>query len=59
MGVINEEIKINKVKKKVVIQRLKQLGLKTFSELNAILPEKQKVTVVSQEENKEGDEIVE
>jgi len=42
LGVISEEIKINKVKKRVIIQRLKNLGFKTQSELNEILPERKK-----------------
>jgi len=33
-GVISEEIKINRVKKRAVVKRLRELGLKTHSELN-------------------------
>ena len=44
-GVISEEIKINRVKRRDVVKRLRQLGLKTWSELNEILPEKKRPSV--------------
>ena len=52
MAIINEEIKLNKVKRKVVVQQLRALGLKTASEINDILPEKKRVTL-KQDENEE------
>ena len=51
-GVISEEIKINRVKRRDVVKRLRQLGLKTWSELNEILPEKKRPSVqATQPEN--------
>jgi DNA topoisomerase II len=44
-GVISEEIKINRVKRKEIVKRLRQLGFKTHSELNEILPEKKRPSV--------------
>lgn len=52
LGVISEEIKINKVKRRVLIQKLKSLGFNTISELNTILNENKKVTVVQNSEEK-------
>jgi len=46
LAIINEEIKINRVKRKEVVKRLRLMGFNTHSELNMILNEKQKVTVV-------------
>jgi DNA topoisomerase-2 len=45
LAIINEEITINKVKKKIIVAKLKQMGFKTMSEINEILPEKKKVTL--------------
>ena len=52
-GVISEEIKINRVKKRAVVKRLRELGLKTHSELNQILPEKKRPSV---QQPNEGDQ---
>lgn len=57
LAIINEELVINKVKRRVVVNKLKQMGLKTHSELNEILPEKKKVTLRSEEEDKEEEAI--
>lgn len=46
LGVVNEEIKINKVKRKIIVQTLKAMGFKTKSEIDTILKETKKVTVV-------------
>lgn len=43
LGVINGEIKVNRVKKRDIVANLKALGLKTHSELNEILPEKKRL----------------
>jgi len=45
LAIINEEIKLNKVKRKAVILQLRALGLKTATEINDILPEKKRVTL--------------
>lgn len=45
IGVINEEIKVSRVKKRVVIEQLKRMGFKTNSQLNEILPEKKRPSV--------------
>jgi len=54
LSIINEEIILNKVKRRVVVQRLRDMGFKTHSEINEILPEKKKVTL-KQETNEERD----
>ena len=36
-GVINETLRINKVKRKVLVQNLVNFGLKTISQINAIM----------------------
>ena len=48
LAVINEEIKINKVKRKLVLLKLREMGFSMHSELDEILPEKKKLTVVSE-----------
>ena len=53
LGFINEEIKVSRVKKREVVKTLKAMGFKTHSELNEILPEKRRVTVVTQDEEDE------
>ena len=57
-GVISEEIKINRVKRKEIVKRLRQLGFKTHSELNEILPEKKRPSVQlpadGEQENPDG-----
>lgn len=45
MAILNNEIEINRRKKKVVVQQLKQMGFNTASEINEILPEKKRVTL--------------
>jgi DNA topoisomerase II len=45
LGVISEEIKVSRVKKRVLIAKLKSMGFKTASELNEILPEKKRPSV--------------
>jgi len=45
-GVVKDEIRVQKVKRKDVLQNLKRLGFKTISEINAILNEEKKTTVV-------------
>lgn len=45
LGVINDEIKISRVKKRVIITKLKSMGFATASELNEILPEKKRTSV--------------
>lgn len=52
LGIINEEITINRVKKKVIVSNLRQMGFKTASEINDILPEKKRVTL-RQDSNEE------
>lgn len=53
LGVISEEIKVNKVKKAVIIERLITLGFMKQSDLNLILKEEKKAVVVSQEQNED------
>jgi DNA topoisomerase-2 len=48
LAVIADEIRINKVKRRLIVQNLKAMGFKTTSELNEILNEKRRVTVVEQ-----------
>jgi hypothetical protein len=50
--VINEEIKVSRVKKRLILQTLKRMGFKTHSELNEILPEKKRPSVIAQEDDK-------
>lgn len=62
LGVIDESIKVNKIKKKQILFNLKRMGFKMQSELNEILPEKKKIPVVTNldEPNAiEGEELVE
>ena len=49
LGVINEEIKVSRVKKRDIVKRLKQMGFKTMSEINEILPERKKPAVIAAE----------
>ena len=46
LAIINEEIVMNRAKQKVIVAKLKAMGFKTISEINEILPEKKKVTLV-------------
>ena len=55
LGVIKGEIKVSNQKRAVVVATLKQMGFKTWTEINAILPEKKRLTVISEEENKENE----
>lgn len=45
LGVISEEIKVSRVKKRVLVTNLKKMGFSTHSELNEILPEKKRATL--------------
>lgn len=45
LGVISEEIKVSRVKKRAIVNRLRAMGFKTQSELNEILPEKKRPSV--------------
>ena len=54
LGVINDEIKVSRVKKRVIVQNLKSLGFKTHSELQDILPEKKRPTVQEKNDAEEG-----
>lgn len=45
LGVINEEIKVSRVKKRALIAQLKSLKFATHSELNEILPERKRPSV--------------
>lgn len=45
LALLNEELTINRVKRKVVVAKLKSMGFKTHSEINEILPEKKKLTL--------------
>lgn len=53
LAIINEEIVVNKVKRKTVLAKLKSMGFKTISEINEILPEKKRVTIKSEEQEAE------
>ncbi|CDW75314.1 dna gyrase topoisomerase a subunit family protein [Stylonychia lemnae] len=55
LAIINEEIRLNKVKRKVVIQQLRAMGLKTATEINDILPEKKRVTI--RQDSNENEEV--
>lgn len=61
MAIINDELVVNKVKKKIIVAKLKAMGFKTQTEINEILPEKKKATVANDmEESKieEEEEVV-
>lgn len=52
LGVINEQIKISRVKKRVIVAQLKAMKFATASELNDILPERKKPSVIAGEPDK-------
>ena len=56
-GIISEQIRINKVKRKDVIVALKNMGFKTATELDAILGVRQRVTVVVNNNPDNEDEV--
>ena len=61
MAIINDELVVNKVKKKIIVAKLRAMGFKTQTEINEILPEKKKATVANDmEESKieEEEEVV-
>lgn len=45
LAILNDELVINRVKRRVVIAKLKQMGFKTHTEINEILPEKKRLTL--------------
>ena len=53
---ISEEIKISRVKRGDVVKRLKEMGFKTHSQLNEILPEKKKATLKNEGSTAEAGE---
>lgn len=61
LGIINEEIKLNKVKRKDVVLKLKSLGFKTVTELDQILGRRERVTVVQAEivHDEDGNQVIE
>lgn len=56
LGVINEQLKVNKVKRKVLIKSLVEFGLKPMSEISKILKEKKKMTIVQQDIDPQNEE---
>jgi DNA topoisomerase II len=56
LGVISDEIKVSRIKKRVLIQTLKAKGFSTQSELNNILPEKKRPSVVAPDANNDAEE---
>lgn len=56
-AVIEEEVQIKRVKRKVIASQLKSQNYSTQSELDKLLKEKERVTVVRNEEEKEDDEV--
>jgi DNA topoisomerase-2 len=54
LAIINGEIQINRVKKRVIVNTLKQMHFKTASEINEILPEKKRVTI--RQDSQDGEE---
>ncbi len=47
LAIINDELVVNKVKKKIIVAKLRAMGFKTQTEINEILPEKKKPTVAN------------
>lgn len=45
LAIINNQITINRVKQKIIVAKLQQMGFLTISQINDILPEKKKLTV--------------
>lgn len=56
-AVIEEEVQIKRVKRKVIASQLKSQNYSTQSELDKLLKEKERVTVVRNEEEKDDDEV--
>lgn len=56
-AVIEEEVQIKRVKRKVIASQLKSQNYTTQSELDKLLKEKERVTVVRNEEEKDDDEV--
>ena len=47
LAIINDELVVSNVKKKIIVGKLRAMGFKTHTEINEILPEKKKPTVAN------------
>lgn len=56
LAIIEEKLKVNRVKKRVIVNNLKAMNFATATEINQILPEKKKLTVKQEDENGEEEE---
>ena len=56
-GVVQGHIRVNNAKRKELVKLLRQMQFKTHSELEAILPEKKKLTVVQDDDEHKEESI--
>lgn len=57
LAIIEEKLKVNRVKKRVIVNNLKAMNFATATEINQILPEKKRLTVKQEEELAEAEAL--